>query len=178
MAERSMNEVMEGIAHLIDDIDGIPRAAFETYRRYSPEVLVELDTRAAAACIYAHMVAEADRRWIGRRGIKPIDVRGLKVWLISDIVVLRWKKMDEDGRSRNYPTKQAQDFDRGKPLPGLPPPAIRITAGYLLDPPKTGYERTQIAKPRGSKIEWCVAIVPATVSETQWVDVTREPRFG
>ena len=37
---------------------------------------------------------------------------GLKLWLAESAnVVIRLKKMDEDGRTANYPTKQAQDYD-------------------------------------------------------------------
>ena len=86
------------------------------------------------------------------------------------------KRMDADGRTRSYPTKQEKDFDAGLPLPGLPPPAIRLTAGYLADETQTQYQRTQIARPRGKRIEWCVAIVPASAPGrlATWQDVTRQ----
>jgi hypothetical protein len=99
------------------------------------------------------MVAEVDRRWIDRRGIVQKEINGLKVWIVGADAVIRWKKMDEDGYSSNYPTKQARDFDRGELLPGLPDPAVRLTAGYLLDPTQTQFVRAQIAKPRGKRIE-------------------------
>lgn len=159
----ALEDDMGLVEPLIDDIDQIPRIGFSKYRAYPPDILIEHDPRAGAACTYAHMVAEAERRWLDRRGIVPKDVRGLKVWLIEDYAVLRWKRMDADGRSRSYPTWQEQDFDLGLPLPGLPPPAIRLTAGYLADPTQTQYVRTQIARPRGKRGEWCIAIIPAAV---------------
>lgn len=173
-----MDDILGGISHLIDDLDEIPRLAHEKYRRYAPEFLIEHDARAAAACVYSHMLAEADRRFLDRKGVIPKDIRGQKVWIIADKAVIRFKKMDEDGRSRNYPTKQAQDFDRGLPLPHLPPAAPRITIGYLLDATQTEYIRTQIARPCGKLIDWCAAIVPASeapVEGKRWFDVTRQP---
>lgn len=172
-----MDEIMDALDWLIDDLDAIPRAGFRAYRSYSPEHLIEHDARAAAACTYCHMVAEADRRWIGRDGIVPIDVRGLKVWVIRDMAVIRWKKMDEDGRSRNYPTKQAKDYDRGCALPGLPPPAVRLSVGYWLDPTQTEIIRVQVAKPRGREIEWCAAVHPNRTGR-RWEDITRQYGFG
>lgn len=78
--------------------------------------------------------------------------------------VVRFKKMDEDGLTRNYPTEQAKDFDRGLPLPGLPMPPVRLTAGYLLDATSTQFERTQVARPVGQKrTKWCAAIVPIEI---------------
>jgi hypothetical protein len=173
-----MDETISAVEHLIDDLDRIPRLAHSMYRRYPPEFLVEHDGRAAASCVYSHMLAEADRRFLGKRGIVPKDIRGLKVWIIGDKVVIRFKKMDEDGRSRNYPTKQAEDFDRGRQLPELPEPAVRVAVGYLLDATQTQYVRTQISKRLGKSIEWCAAIIPAAeavAGQKRWVDVTRQP---
>lgn len=172
-----MDDVMGALDWLLDDLDAIPRAAFSMYRTYRPEHLVEHDARAAASCTYCHMVAEADRRWIGRSGITPIDIRGLKVWLVRDKAVIRWKKMDEDGNSRNYPTKQAKDYDDGATLPGLPPPAVRLAVGYLPNPTSTEIVRVQVAKPRRLGIEWCAAILPEG-NVPRWVDVTRQFGFG
>jgi len=88
--------------------------------------------------------------------------------------------MDEDGHSRNYPTKQAKDFDRGEHLPGLPMPPVRLTAGYLLDKTGSVFVRTQIARPVGRGAMWCGAIVPREerkAGEQIWKDVTRQGRM-
>jgi hypothetical protein len=144
-------------------------------------VLIELDKRAQAACTYSHMGADADRRFLGKDGITPIDIRGQKLWLFEAVnAVVRLKKMDEDGRTRNYPTKQARDFDRGYDLPGLPMPPVRLTAGYLLDPTGVNFVRTQISRPVGRGTMWCAAIVPAEerkADERAWRDVTRQGRL-
>jgi hypothetical protein len=166
------------IAHLLDDIDQIARAAHGRYFSYDPAVLVELGPRARAACTYDHMVAEAERRWIDRDGVIQDELKGLKFWIIGPstaCALLRFKKMDEDGRSRNYPTKQAKDYDRQAWLPGLPDPAVRLTAGYLLDPANQ-FIRAPVAKPRGKFVEWCAAIVPPSApgGAVTWQDVTRE----
>jgi hypothetical protein len=126
------------------------------------------------------MLADADRRFDGRAGVRPFDIRGLKLWLFEEAnAVIRLKKMDEDGRSRNYPTKQAKAYDDQKELPGLPLPPVRLTAGYLLDP--TGaFVRAQIARPDGREPMWCGAIVPREdrkPGERIWIEVTRQKRF-
>ena len=175
MPDWTMEEVMGFLAPHIDDLDQIPRLAHAKFRTYPPEVLPELDSRAQAACIYAHMVAEADRRFLNKSAIVSKEINGLKVWLIDDKAVLRLKKMDEDGQSRNYPTKQAMDYDKGLDLPGLPPEAARVSAGYLLNPTQTEIVRVQIARPQGVKrVLWNVVIVPATESRQRWVEVTRQ----
>jgi len=135
MPDRTMTETLDALGALLDDFDQITRIAHARFRAYRPEDIIELDTRAQAACTYCHMGSEADRRFLDRSGIRLIDLSGLRLWLCEDAnAVIRFKKMDEDGRVRNYPTKQARDFDRGFDLPGLPMPPVRLTAGYLLDP--------------------------------------------
>lgn len=160
MAEdRSLEEILAGIDHLLDDIHAIPHAALTTYRRTPPDIMLEHDTRAAANNVWCHMLAEAERRFASRRRVVLRDIRGMKVWLIEDIAVLRFKKLDEDGRSRNYPTPQQKKFDRGVALPGLPPEAARISAGYVLNKAATDIDWIMVARPNGRAMpHWCVAV--------------------
>ncbi len=174
----AIHDDMQIIEHLLDDLDQIARIAHSAYQSYDAAVLLEHSIRAAATCTYDHMVAEADRRWTDRAGIVPGDLRGLKYWVIGPsgaCAILRLKKMDEDGRSRNYPTKQAKNFDRQAYIPGLPDPAVRLTAGYYLDEANQ-FVRTQIARPRGKEIQWCAAIIPpvAPGERATWEDITRQ----
>jgi hypothetical protein len=181
MPERPMDEILASLGDdIILEFDAIARAAHGRFRAYAPADLIELDSRAQAACTYSHMLAEAYRRFDGRSGVRALDIRNLKVWHFEQAdVVIRLKKMDEDGRSRNYPTKQAKAFDGQMELPGLPSPPIRLTAGYLLDATGTELIRSQISLPLGREIEWCVAVVPETKrteADRVWEDVTRQAR--
>jgi len=107
----------------------------------------------------------------------------LKLWFYepSDVVI-RLKKMDEDGKSRNYPTKQAKDYDGQRQLPGLPLPPVRLTVGYWLDATGQVINRVQIARPDGRRLPtWCAAVIPQEermASERIWTDVTRQRGFG
>lgn len=179
--ERSMNELMEGIEFLLDDLDQICRYGFSTYRGYTPEILLEHDARASAACTYAHIAADAERRLIRHQPkVAPLDpnvLGGLRTWRVGDLAVIRFKKHDEDGRSRNYPTKQAKAYDRGDDLPGLPPPAARLSVGYFLDPTATEFIRTQVARPRSKTMDWCAAIVPQAdrrAGERTWIEIVKQ----
>src|SRR5882757_905071 len=108
-----MDETLDSVGEtILDDLAEIVRAGHGRYMAYRPEDLIELDVRAQSACTYCHMHAEADRRLIDRAGLRRLEVLGgLKLWLAESAnVVIRLKKMDEDGRTANYPTKQAQDY--------------------------------------------------------------------
>lgn len=183
MPERTMQDTLDELGEaILDEFDEIARDGHRRYRSYDAKVLIELSARAQATCTYDHMLAEADRRFMGRKGVKTLDIRGLKLWLFEGPnMVVRFKKMDEDGRSRNYPTKQAKDFDAQKELPGLPSPPVRLTAGYLLDPTGVEFLRSQIGRPEGKDVLWCAAIVPKDKrkeGEKAWIDVTKQRRFG
>jgi hypothetical protein len=172
MSEWTIDDAMGALEPHFDVIDTICRNGLATYRRYPADVLIEHSVRAAATCTYDHMVAEAERRLTGLERIVFRDIRGLKVWIVDDKAVIRFKKMDEDGRSRNYPTKQAKDYDRQQQLPGLPFPPLNLVAGYLLDPTGTEVVRVQVSRPLGKEIDWCAAIVPASerkVGERRWI---------
>ena len=192
MHHDSIETVMQRLEPLLDDFDAIPRHAMSFYRSYTRasngdqvnDVLVEHSSRTAANCIYDHMVAECERRFDGRDDIRLLELRGLKLWLIgagSPHTVIRWKKMDEDGRSRNYPTKQAKDFDAQLELEGLPPEPTRVTVGYWPDAAGVSVVRAQVARPNGRLVDWCAAIVPPTerpAADKKWEDVTMQGRFG
>ncbi len=182
MPNRTMQETMDALGDdLLDTFDQVARSAHSRYRAYSPADLIELDPRAQAACTYCHMMADCERRFGEMADVRQLDIRGQKLWLFErPNVVIRLKKMDEDGKSRNYPTKQAQDFDAGQDLPGLPMPPVRLTAGYLLDRTASVVERTQVARPIGRGVMWCGAIVPREdrrAGDRVWIDVTRQGRL-
>ena len=172
--------VMASLDPFLDDFYAIAIHGHAMYHRYPAEFLIEHSKRASAACIYDHMVEEAERRFATRSDVRAIEIRGLRLWIVGDLAVMRAKKMDEDGRSRNYPTKQAKAFDRMEQLPGLPAIPVRLTMGYLLDETETAIKRVQVAQPDGKNIDWCAAILPpeeAASSARRWIDVTAQERM-
>jgi len=179
MTEWTQSDAMNQLDAHFEQIDAICRGGLARYQEYPPQYRIDHDGRAAANCIYSHMVALADAFLTDKPGVVFKNIKGLKVWILGDRATIRFKKMDEDGRSRNYPTKQARDFDRQYPLPGIPHPPLNLTVGYLADPTGTRVDRVQVAKPAGRSIDWCAAIVPTSdriVGQPRWVDVTRQAR--
>jgi hypothetical protein len=161
VSDRTLEEVMAGLEPVLDPIYEIPHAALATYLRTPPDMLIDHDATAAAKIMWCHMLAEAERRFADIPRVVLKDIRGMKVWLINDTAVLRLKKLDEDGRTRNYPTPQQRDFDRGDTLPGLPSEAMRLSAGYVLDPVGRSIDWVMISRPNGKvRPHWCVAVNP------------------
>src|SRR3954471_10838806 len=87
-------------------------AGFTTYQSYPLYPKAQHDDRAAANCVYSHILTEVQGAFVIGSGAAVLDARGLKVLNIGDRVVGRFKKVDDEGRSRSYPTAQARKFDR------------------------------------------------------------------
>ncbi len=180
-ADSSIETVMRRIAHLLPDFDHVVRSGFSKYRTYPPEFLIEHSKRTAANCVYDHILANALVAFDERPEIRPIEAPGgLRLWVVEEAVVFRVKKMDEDGKSRNYPTKQAMDFDQMQPIDGVPDAPVRVNIGYLLDDTETQIRRVQVARPNGPNVDWCAAILPEETrreGESLWEDVTKQIRM-
>lgn len=167
---------LEQAKELLPDLYETCQVAMAKYRDYPPELMAEHDDRAAANCIYRHMIMEAGRRFDGRAGCKFLDVKGLMVLNWRDEIVWRWKKVDRRGRHKNYQTKQQRVFDDRERLPGIPEPAIRLTCGYQPDATGLAIERVVIARPMGRSVQWA-AQINMIEDAPVWVDIT-QPRFG
>lgn len=181
MPEWTQDQAMSQLDPIFDELDAICRGGLARYQQYPADIRIEHDARARAACIYSHMEIDAHARLNDLPGVIHKEIRGLKVWIVGEKATIRFKKMDEDGRTRNYPTKQAVDYDKQLPLPGIPYPPLNLVVGYVPNSLGTDVERVQVARPMGKAIDWCAAIVPTDdciAGQPRWIDVTRQARFG
>jgi hypothetical protein len=95
-------------------------------------------------------------------------VRGLHLLNVHDKVLIRAKKVDENGRHRNSDTAQQRAFDAQEDLPGLPPAAARLVIGYQPDPAFSEVERVIVRRPLG---RWVSQILETDETAT-WEDIT------
>jgi hypothetical protein len=57
------------------------------------------------------MAAAADRTFLGKEGVRPIELRGLKLWLFEKPnVVIRLKKMDEEWPDQKLSDQTSKAF--------------------------------------------------------------------
>jgi len=66
------------------------------------------DNAAAAKNVHRHLLSEVSIAFDAVSGAAMVDARGLQVLNLHARVVLRFKKMDEEGHSVSYPTDQAR----------------------------------------------------------------------
>ena len=152
---------------------GALRRGFATYQTQYPAVVrAAHDNAAAAKNVHRHILEEVTMAVDGLRGVAMVDARGLNVLNIHDQVVLRFKKMDEEGHSVSYPTEQAKHYDQQLPLPELPAAATRLTFGYEPDLAFSAIVRVLLACPLGPRPHWCVQVNEEVGGAASWVDIT------
>jgi hypothetical protein len=179
--QTNINAVMNGLSDYIDIFDEILRHGHDTYDLYPSEFVIDHDASTQAHCTFRHILSRA----LGDLGelpqVKHFDKGGQNLWFIEAAnTIIRFKKTDENGKSANYPTKQALAFDNGELLPGIPEEPTRLTVGYLLDPTGSKYVRSQIALPLQG-FGWCAAIIPSSSRDSEesgWYEVTSQTRFA
>lgn len=154
-------------------LHGATSRAFDRYQETPPHILAEHDERAATSSVHSHIVHEIEREFAEVSGATVLTVQGLKVLNIDDRVVLRFKKVDEDGRHRNHTSEQQKRFDRQLPLPGLPPAATHLTLGYEPDPAFAEIVRITIGCPLGhnSAPLW-LSQINVFDDDVAWGDIT------
>lgn len=145
--------------------------AFDRYQSYPAEIKAQHDDRAVTSCIHAHVIHEIRGQFAEVRGVKLLNIRRLNVLNIQNKLVLRFKKVDEAGRSSSFRTHQQENFDKQLPLPGLPQAATRLTIGYEPDVAFSEIVRVLVSCPHGESILWASQINQVD-GEHRWADIT------
>jgi hypothetical protein len=144
-------------------------AALDLYNgEVSAKARADHDTRAICSAVYCHAWKAFEREFIDEPGFNFLNARGLNVLNIRDEVVLRVKKVDENGRHQNATTAQQRAFDAQMDLPDIPPAGIRIVMGYQPDEAFSMVERVIVRRP----LKRWVSQITEVGEACQWVDIT------
>lgn len=144
-------------------------AAVDLYNsEVTPLARADHDIRAISSVTWCHVWEGFKREFMDEPGFNFLDFRGLHVLNIRDELVVRGKKVDEEGRHRNAKTAQQKKFDSQQPLPGLPPAASRVVIGYQPDIAFSCVERVTVRRPKG---RWVSQIIEHA-DAFSWVDIT------
>ena len=113
--------------------------------------------RTRANFISDHIAHFIDQRFRGDKHALVTKDRGFLLLNIRGKLLIRFKKLDKNGRSRNILTKQQRLFAFQRPLPGLED-ETRLTAGYRLDELQIGIQDVLITCPVGKEMRWMYTI--------------------
>lgn len=141
-----------------DDLIGAVMAAWGRWERFTEEDRKDLAFHPGrrANVLNSFILAEGRRRFRDTSVIIHETV-GTTTFLFEEQVLARFKKLDRDGGSRNYPTARALDWNLQQDLPGIPGLG-RVDVGYVLNEQETGLERILVAHPLGEQITWTYPI--------------------
>ena len=123
------------IAPYAETLAEIPRNAWQRFLLDSERLAYSQKT-VRANVVWGLMIDEADRLLLPMPGVQPIDVYNFRSYLLAvdgDDVLVRFKKLDEDGLSRNFQTYRAQRYNGQLPIREISPAAIRLDVGYQLN---------------------------------------------
>ncbi len=143
--------------------------------RVAPALRVPCSTRTRAGFIYDHIVSCVRATFAGRRSVRIIEKRGFLELVIKNRFVLRFKKLDAKGRSRNILTRQQRLwFEQQLTLPEMPPEAEKLIAGYVLDELGTEIHRVLVTQPASATaVDWLLGI---DGDDTNIIPMPRTPR--
>lgn len=172
-ADSDQQNVMAVLAPFLPRLHAIFPAALNLYNQeVGPQARAEHNTRAIANAVWCHAWAGFRREFMDEPGFHFLERRGLEVLNIRDELVLRAKKVDENGRHQNADTRQQREFDAQLPLEGLPPAAIRVIIGYQPDEAFSVVERVTVRRPRGLWVSQIVDVDEAAEEPQRWIDIT------
>lgn len=129
----------------------------------APELRAVLCPRTRASFIYDHIISRVRAVFSTVKRVRIVDRRGFPELVIKNRYVIRFKKLDSKGRSRNILTKQQKLwFEQQLSLPEMPPAAEKLVAGYVLDMLGTEIEQVLVTCPKdATQIEWMINLSDA-----------------
>lgn len=167
--EADQSHVMGLLSPILGRVTPLFEEALDLHNsEVSPRARAELGVRAITSAVSDHAWAAFSRAFDEEDGFHFLEKNGLKVLNIRDEVLVRLKKVDENGRHKNADTAQQRAFDSQKDLPGLPPAAVRVVLGYQPDEAFSEVVRVTVRRPKG---RWVAQIVDGDVAPG-WVDIT------
>ncbi|MEM7046960.1 MAG: hypothetical protein AAF442_04840 [Pseudomonadota bacterium] len=150
----NQEEAHEILAPYIPDMAKAPHLGLDRYNSsVEPGARAEHRPSTSANSIYDHTWAELIEKLGEKVGLHFLEINGLKILNFDDKLVLRLKKVDQQGQHSNISTKQQKAFDAQESIPGLP--FERLILGYEPDQVFSRVIRVTI---RPVHREWAVQI--------------------
>lgn len=136
----------------------IPRAAWDRFLQI-PDRLALSDPSPRATIVNAYMIDEANAALLSLPNVLPVPNHRSTVYLIEDQIVVRFKYIDDDRLSKNYPTRRALDFNNPQgSLRGIPASAVRVDIGYQLNDVATLIDSVLVVRRSKKKVQFSFSL--------------------
>lgn len=118
-----------------------------------------IKSRARANILYDLIRKVVIERYGADADVVLREERGFLLMVIQDKFVLRFKKLDRNGLTCKGHTPQYHAyFSHQLPLPGMPPEAVRLVAGYQLDPAQASLKDVLVTLQWDRQLVWFASI--------------------
>lgn len=137
------------------------KAAWDAWTEFQsalPETHKAMSSSARARFIYDVVVDRAKAAFGGNQDVAVSEARGFLLLRFGDRILLRFKKLDRNKRSRNIQTQQQILFTYQLQLPGFGDQSTKVIAGYQLDEAQTKIQHVLLTCPEGASIAWWAEI--------------------
>lgn len=137
---------------------------WQEFGRRAGDLRAPLDGRARACFINRHIVSKVQAVFTDDHSVRVVDVRGfVELVILKARMIIRFKKLDKHGRSSNILTTAQRNWFRAQEkLPEMPPAAVRLIAGYVLDDLTANLNRVLVTMPNGpSAVMWKIDLPEA-----------------
>lgn len=151
MANSHREQVQKLLREYHPALKAIVAGAWEKWRSVEVD-LGPVSARTRACLIWDAMIARALDVFDNDSRVVVVSQSQTYYFLIQDQVVLRFKKGDEAGLSRNFPTQTALNFhDPNGDMFGAP---HKVEVVYVLDRTQSRLSQILVVARNGSQIEW------------------------
>ena len=142
------------------DFYAIVHAGHDDWLSLPPEKRLDKDVRCHRCWVWCEMVAEAKRRFDANPNVRIHEEPNTVYFVIDNELIVRFKKMDPDGRSQNIQTQLQLDLrDSQLSLPGIPGKLPTIEVGYVPDEIDLTLDEVVVAHPTsGGEVAWSYSI--------------------
>lgn len=123
--------------------------------------------RSRASLVHDFMIKRAHDMADACNGVQVVKHRLMSTLVFQSaqgFIAMRLKKLDEDGISRNNPTKQVLDFRNQIEIPAIAA-HYHLEIGYILNKTQDSISSIELVCPSGNKVYWMAEVTPAEVSE-------------
>ena len=171
---RSQEEVQALLAPLHSRIARIVLGAWDDWKQKSHEIGNRF-ARTSANVVFERIIARAIPEFDSMPGMHIKTGHQTVHFLYQSAVLFRFKKGDENGLSRNYPTQAALAFnDQNCDLFG-PPGISRIDVVYQLDRLATRVIDVAVVARHESNVLWCYSILNVDAKTADVISINPRP---
>lgn len=136
------------------------RAAMKQWLEIPPAQRAALDhPRAFANVVWSLFRNEATVRFSGLSGLTLTHKYNTLGIIVKNKLMLRFKRVNRQGRSRNFPTQASLRFYAQFELPGIPASCPRAEIGWREDDVRLGLTELSIVMRNGKHLAWRYSIL-------------------